>query len=1641
MSQLNRYRFTILVLLLAVLVMPSSMSGQGTLQVGYVRVTANAGNRIPVGTALFTFTNSSGVLVSQAGVGTTEPIRNGRIFVDGVGTRTGIALVNSSAQPATVTLSLRDTGGREVNRTSLSLAAGQHRPAFVDALFNTSLSGFVGSLTFQSDQPLAAVTLRENRNALGEPLYATLPVLDLSIAGTTQPIIFPHIAAGDGYTTQLVLVNRTSTRVRGRVRLIASSGQPLVLRLAGSGVSDFAYDIDADGAYRVELDSVTGLQSGYAVVTPDPGNQLPGGTAIFRYFVSGSIVTEAGVAATPSTTAARIFVDNAGTRTGVALVNSGTEPAELSLTLMDRGGISESTVQRTLQPGNHLAIFVNDLFSNINEGFTGQLEIRSNRPVTPITLKLTINSRGHLILTTLPVADLNAAYSGSTIVFPQLAIGGEFSTRLILLNSDTSNAAAGRLNFYQSNAANMTIPLGAETGAQFTYQLARSGGRQFYPGMAVTVGRVSLIDPLSNLVTRELVVNEGATVRPRIIVHDNRNVARDDVDVTLTSSGADVATVDVLGNIYGRSPGFSTLRMVAGSYVESATITVIGVNSGLSGYGTKAFEDRAGRVYLVSAEEHILRRAETLKDTPEIYAGVLRSPGLRNDLRLQSQFRNPFSAVFDYNEGSIYVSDSSNHVIRKIQPGTSGRVETFAGTGVAGYVNGPAAQAAFRDPQGLAMDNQGNLWVVDSGNHVIRRINVRTRAVETVAGRPGNAGRRDGRGSEAQFNAPKGIALEPESETAQLLREQRGVLTVPPDVFIVADTGNGVLRRVNANGEVATIEGTVQAISMEGKRIDQPLSFSSPTDVAVDPSGNIYVTEPASGRVRTLLQSGALVPATQANTFERPVGLTISETGRLLVADDKRPVREIRYGAPQITLIEPYQVSSRGGQTITISGRSFEPGSIVVIGGVIVRNITVVDTETIRLTVPALPSGITTVTVKTRGGLGQKSLFVEAIALTSLPAGYVTTVAGGSVFTGDGSRATQARLSSPAGVAIDPVAGDIYIADERHHRIRRVEAATGIITTVAGTGRGGYTPETGLAVASALQSPGGIAFDSARNLYIADTDNNRIVRLDPQGRLATVAGGVYNYFENGSIGDGLAATEAVLSSPSAVLIDANGNLYIADTGQNRIRRVDAATGRISTVAGNGEYDFSGDNGPAVNASLKSPYGIAIDRAGNLYIADTGNNRVRKVDALSRAITTIAGTGEDGYSGDRGPAVRAELSGPSSVAIDNNDNIVIADSWNSVIRRISSTGVITTVAGNGEYGFFGDNGPALQAMLDYPTGAVLDASGNIVFSDRGNQRVRRVSPAGIITTIAGADPAGSSGDGQSATAATLTYPVGIALDASNNLIIADSGNSRVRQVSNGIITTIAGTGRWGFSGDGGPARSAEISEPSGIATDQQGNILFADSGNDRIRRIEQARGVITTIAGSDTGPLAWPSGVAVDAAGNVYVADTDNNQIRRIAAGTNAVSVVAGTGRLGFSGDGGPAAQATLDYPTGVAVDPAGNIYVADTFNNRIRKIAAGTNIITTFAGNGDFYGDLGESGPATDATLSFPTGVAVDPAGDVYIADTCNGIIRNVWVATGLIATVAGNGDYGFSGDNGPATSATFADPNGILIDRDGNIY
>ena len=653
----------------------------------------------------------------------------------------------------------------------------------------------------------------------------------------------------------------------------------------------------------------------------------------------------------------------------------------------------------------------------------------------------------------------------------------------------------------------------------------------------------------------------------------------------------------------------------------------------------------------------------------------------------------------------------------------------------------------------------------------------------------------------------------------------------------------------------------------------------------------------------------------------------------------------------------------------------------------------------------------------------------------SVQAQIITTIAGGTI--GDGNPATNAELNHPLGVAVGKH-DNIYIADTYNQVIRKIDNH-GTISTFAGGGNiSPYIDDGVQATMATLMYPYNVAVDRIGNVYIADALNQRICKVDTNGVFVTIAGNR----TMGYSGDGGHATAAQLWNPNGVAVDSIGNVFIADTYNQRIRKVNTS-GMISTIAGNGFGagtsgigSYSGDGGAATAAELNLPNNIAIDNHGNVFIADQHNYRIRKINSAG-IIRTIAGTDSAGYSGDSGPATLARLNSPYGLVTDRDGNVYFSDTYNERIREIDTDGIISTIAGNGTVGFSGDGGVATAAALYQPSGISIDDHGNIYVADFNNSRIRKIDSSHIISTVAG--------NGVALATVNLSHPIGVAVDTNGNVYIADTYHSAIKKVkNNGVISTIAGTGAAGNSGDGGAATAAKLNSPYGVAVDGNGNVYVVDYMNNCIRKID-SNGIISLFAGNrtigysgDNGPACtaetyYPF-VACDGKGNVYFSDGGNQRVRKVDS-NGIITTVVGNGIAGFSGDGGPATDAELNGPCGICFDPSGNLFIADCNNKRIRKVD-NSGVISTILGI-IYYAGFFE---VPTSRLSNPLGVAVDANDNIYVVQGEDNDVVKI-SSTGVIDTFAGIGSAGYSGDGGNATSAALNLPWGVAIDRCQNIY
>ncbi|HEY8995707.1 MAG TPA: hypothetical protein VIM71_13650 [Lacunisphaera sp.] len=1026
-------------------------------------------------------------------------------------------------------------------------------------------------------------------------------------------------------------------------------------------------------------------------------------------------------------------------------------------------------------------------------------------------------------------------------------------------------------------------------------------------------------------------------------------------------------------------------------------------------------------------------------------------------------FNLPQGPVVD-SSGNLYVADYGGGTIRKITP--SGTVTTLAGTtGTSGSIDGTGSAARFSKPSGLAIDSAGNIYVADSGNHVIRKI-TSGGVVTTLAGTAGTSGDTDGTGAAARFSDPRGI-----------VSDSSGIL-------YIADTGNNTIRKIATDGKVSTIAGKSGTYgSADGNGITEA-RFNFPNGLALDQAGNLYVADLINCTIRKITPAGNVTTlAGQAGVegrldgtgtaalFNRPSGVAVDANGNVYVADYQNQL--IR------------KVTSAGVVTTVAGAGGFagmQNGTGYIMDPVLFRNPT-----------SAVVDGSGNVYVSDSANNSIRK--ITASGTTSLFVGSSSGLAGTA--NGQGS---SARFNTPSGLALDS-GGNLFVADSANHVIRKVTPAgdvslyAGVLST-SGSLNGDRTTAT-------FESPSGVAVDAAGNVYVADYGNHAIRMIAPSGAVSTLAGSAGT---PGS-GDGVGGS-ARFSYPRDVALDGSGNLLVADYGNHVIRKVSPG-GLVQTIAGtagsSGATDGSGNS-----ARFNGPAGLSVDAAGNIFVADANSSTVRKVTSAG-VVTTVGGTaGSIGTSDGVGAAARFNF--PTDVAVDASGNLFVVDNRNNTVRKGSLPGSGGSGGGgSGGGGGGGSGGSGSSSGIDdssvgagfllQPVGLISDSAGNYYVCDTANHCIKKITSAGVVTVLAGKSGSSGTTDG-TGDAARFNSPTGIAIDSLGNLVVTDTGNSSIRKITSaGVVTTFAGTAGTSGTTDG-TGTAALFSMPTGIVSNSStGDLYVTDSANSTIRKITSA-GVVTTFAGvarstgdaDGVGTAARfnnPTGVSMGPTGTLLVADTFNNTIRSVTTTRRVLTVTAtGTAANGgtvnvvltdsaltgspitltvavLSGDG-PSTWApkivtalnanttiaarysasstvniiTLTYASGVDDSSAATLALSDGsgtnddgsgkngITSTTSNISSASATVTTIAGSAGISGAYDGNGQY--ALFNLPQGISINPSnGLVYIADTGNNCIRRLALG-GTVTTVAGIA--GISGKrSGPGDQALFNQPKAVL--------
>ena len=1504
---------------------------------------------------------------------------------------------------------------------------------------------------------------------------------------------------------------------------------------------------------------VTGTEvhqsSGTIVSTPNPA--APGATVTF----TASVKAADGFTGEAPTGQVQFFIDNQGVGSAVALVN----------------GVATYTTS-TLSLGNHTALFYYTGDANYLNGYfyesgsetivvpppievandtsIGNVNVGSSSPIT-VTVSFTkAETLSSIAVVTQRVAklDFTNAGGGTCATGTAYAAGATCTVKVaftpkyagarygaVVLTATTSGVVG--TGFLQGTGVAPEIGYGPATTtaiAPTVSSIALSGPM----GAAIdAAGNLFIADEFNNRVV-EVPSGGGASIAidpaaNGITLSSPTHVAIDGAgDLFIADSGnsrvvevpAGGAPATVVANaVYGADPGSVALNGLAVDGVGDLFISEAGYSNGaefnyvievpangaaviiispvVNGQGLANPQglalDSAGDLFIVDRSNNRIVEVPAGDGAPVAISA--------------SDLSGPAGIAVDA-AGDLFIADQYDYAVLEVPAGGG------ASIAIQPTVNG--VQLMY--PDDLALDSAGNLFIADANNN--RLLEVHGSQAPSFAFAAAGLGTPSSDSPQTVTlhnigNAPLLLPVPSTGDNPSIsagftlnagAAEACAVLSSGSTTAGTLASGTSCLLPISFEPvELGSVSGSLVVTdnSLNGSKVTQTIALSGTGEPAtaapvISPGAGSYtapqsvkITDATSGATIYYTLDGTIPPGspttmTYANT---PIAVSSNETINAVAAkagDVQSSVVAATYtidlppaATPVISLASGEYT---GTQTVTITDTT--PGATLsyTTNGSYPTVNTAIQSAPLKLTISTSET-LVVAAVAPGYSLSLPAFAEYYIQGTSTP--FIYTVAGDGMtgYSGDGGPATLADINSPYKTVTDS-AGNLYIADSGNNRVRKVTAATGVITTIAGTGIPGYSGDTKAATSAELNDPVSLAFDKAGNLYIADANNNVVRKIImATGIITTVAGnGTPGYN-----GDGVAATAANLNYPRGLAFDAAGNLYISDSYNFRIRMVTANTGNISTVAGGFYFGYGGDGGLATDAEMTEPGGIAIDGLQNLDIADSFNSVIRQVNLPSGIITTVAGycSGQEygscfsGFGGDGGAATSAELFYPQDVAVDNQLNLYIADTFNSVIREVTkSNGIINTIAGNSSQCFSeaGDGSVALAGQVCYPYGVSVDVSGNVYLANYSTSRIGKVFVANNPPTVSTAAPAFSMTGGTYAGPQTVTVTdstpgasIYITLDgttpngASQGYFgpINVTGTVTIKAIAvapgylpstvasepyiitlapSAVISTIAGNGVFGFSGEGGPATAAEVGNPTGIAVNTNGDVYFSDTGNELVWKVAAGTGIISIVAGNGTrgnsgngGPatsaeLSNPVAIALDSAGNLYIADANNYEIRMVSAATGTITTIAGNGTYGYSGDNGPATAAEMTNPYGLACDTAGNLYIADSNNEVIRKVNLSTGIISTFAGNGS-YPYSGDGGQALAAGIPYPEALAVDGAGNLYIFDGSSRL-RKVTVSTGIITTVAGNGDSGYSGDGGVATSAEIS-PEGIAIDHAGNLY
>ncbi|WP_208506260.1 SMP-30/gluconolactonase/LRE family protein, partial [Roseivirga sp. E12] len=1480
-------------------------------------------------------------------------------------------------------------------------------------------------------------------------------------------------------------------RGNSRIRKITPVG--IVTTIAGSGTSSQNLDGLGTSASFVLIDDIDIDKSGNLWVA--------GGNVIRIISPSGRVTTVAG-------TGQAAFRNGKGSEAEFFSLQ-GIEVADGVVYVTDRGNSSIRKISHsgiTLngntggQAGDHNIVIeaTDQQGAMTKQEFT--LSVFANGDFAPVfTSGL---SQNFLTLTT--GTAYQAIATDTKAITYQLGTNNDEA----LFDIDASN---GNLNF--KIPPNFSSPQDSNNDNKYLVEVIANNGTRS-TSQIVTISVIAQIVNAEPVITSNPVtsITDNTSYRYEIKVNDPEN------DVTTVSSSTLPSWMSLEQQPLG------TVTTFAGSGVSGTSD-----GTGLAAQFNLPLGltiDQSDNIYVAELTSKTIRK---ISPTGEVttFVGSASNFTEKDGTGSDAGFSGPIGMASDA-LGNLYVSDNTTSSIRKITP--SGVVTTIAGTGVRGYMDGTGAAAQFSEPKDLAVDSKGNIFIADHGNDRIRKITP-TGLVTTFAG-SGERKLIDGVGTSAAFNRPFGITIDGSDNLYVADNNNHSIRKITPTGIVTTIAGNGVegyvddtgaaarfdnpahlssdavgnlyvadfgnkrIRKVTVDGKVTTLAGSGVDAKTDGTGSEA--AFNGLFGIVLDSKGDLFISESSSRVIRKMVISGTLPVLIgntkgQAGSHEVTIEATDTNNGKAI---QSFTVNISNTGPVFMPLPNIFPLVEENSAGTVFTAKAQDSDNIkYVLGSNFDESFFTIDQSTGVLTFKNAPDFENPLdSDKNNSYLAQiyafddrsnsANILVRALmsnvddqdpSFTSVPVTSVNDNANYEyvikVEDQDGERLQVSAESLPGWLTLD-------------------SQPDGVTTTIAGSGEKKLLDGNGLS--AAFSSPRDVAMDSEGNIFIVDSQNNAIRKMAVDGAITTFAG---NGQQGSADGTGASAT---FNGPRAIVIDKDDNLYISDSGNNRIRKI-TKSGQVSTFAGsNGGFQ----DGQGTSAMFNSPRGLAIDANGVIYVADGFNSRIRTISP-SGEVATLAGQG--GFVYQDGTGTAAGFSFPQDVAVDNQGNVFVADWGNFSIRKITPSGVVTTIAGLpdnlGSQNHPSEDGIVTAASLNGPQGIVVDKEGNIYVTESRRGNVRRVTPGGIVTTVAGNDIGGyADGTGPNA---LFNSPDGILIDKEGNLLIADAGNNRIRKVTLGQAKLTGSA--VGQSGDHSVA--LKVNDAEGAAVMQ----TFTITVNDLTKPVftsglsvsvkESTTLPVYTAKATDANALIYGLGNLKDESNfningvdgsirfntqqdfenpvdansdNVYILDVtasdgtntatqeisitvtnvDEGSLSFISEPTTTVSrdenyrylieTTSPNGNLSsISGTNLPPwlslkslAEVTSSNGGGTAItqDTNGDFYILE--DHQVKKIdQAGT--ITVIAGSGNF--DFAD-GVGTSASFAEPSAIAIGPDGNIYVADTRNSRIRKVTKA-GVVTTFAGVGPVGFDIKDGGANVASFVWPHGLAFDSQGNLF